>query len=123
MSSARKFDVSTDDRPVTRILLVDGHALVREGLASVLQREPDLCICGEAQDRRGALEAVAALRPDLAIVDLALKQSDGLELIKDIHARFPKVRILVVTMQDELLYAERALRGRRLRFCHRGGSG
>jgi DNA-binding NarL/FixJ family response regulator len=105
---APKHDCSTQAK--TRILLVDDHPLMRQGMAEVLQRDPQFAVCGEAEDRHGALEAIAAAQPDLALVDLALKGSDGLELIKDIHARFPKVLILVVSMHDEMLHAERAIR-------------
>jgi DNA-binding NarL/FixJ family response regulator len=93
-----------------RILLVDDHPLIREGLSDVLGREADLVVCGEAADRQEALEKIPAAKPDLAIVDLVLKNSHGLELIKDIHARFPRIRVLVVSMHAEELYAERALR-------------
>ena len=93
-----------------RVLLVDDHPLVRERLAEIINREPDLTVCGEAEDRHEALEAVQAKRPDLMIVDLTLKQSDGLELIKDIHSRWASLRMLVVSMHDESLYAERSLR-------------
>src|SRR5207249_3042739 len=91
----------------TRIVLVDDHPLVREGLAEVLGRAPDLEICGQAEDRNSALELVQSVRPDLAIVDLALKNSHGLDLIKDMRVRFPSVLILVVSMHDEMLNAER----------------
>jgi DNA-binding NarL/FixJ family response regulator len=94
----------------TRILLVDDHPLVRERLAEIINREADLFVCGEAEDRHEALQAVDAKRPDLVIVDLTLKSSDGLELIKDIHARWASLRMLVVSMHDESLYAERVLR-------------
>jgi DNA-binding NarL/FixJ family response regulator len=93
-----------------RILLVDDHPLVRERLAEIINREPDLRVCGEAEDRHEALQAVEARRPDLVIVDLTLKNSDGLELIKDIHSRWASLRMLVVSMHDESLYAERVLR-------------
>jgi DNA-binding NarL/FixJ family response regulator len=93
-----------------RILLVDDHPLIRERLAEVINREADLHVCGEAEDRHEAIQAVAAKRPDLLIVDLTLKSSDGLELIKDIHARWANLRMLVVSMHDESLYAERVLR-------------
>jgi DNA-binding NarL/FixJ family response regulator len=92
-----------------RILLVDDHPLVRERLAEIINREADLTVCGEAEDRHEAIAAIPTNRPDLAIVDLTLKNSDGLELIKDIRVRWPKVRMLVVSMHDESLYAERAL--------------
>lgn len=95
--------------PPTRILLVDDHPLVREGLAEVLGREPDLVICGEAESRQQALELIPTAKPDLAIIDLALKKSHGLELIKDLRALHPKLLMLVVSMQDEGLNAERAI--------------
>jgi DNA-binding NarL/FixJ family response regulator len=93
-----------------RILLVDDHPLIREGLAEALGREADLVVCGEAADRQEALDMIPRAKPDLAIVDLALRNSSGLELIKDLHVRFPRVRVLVVSMYDEELHAERALR-------------
>jgi len=93
-----------------RILLVDDHPLVRERLAEIISRETDLSVCGEAEDRHEALAAITATLPDLVIIDLALKNSDGLELIKDIHPRWPKIAMLVVSMHDESLYAERVVR-------------
>jgi len=101
-------DEASDQR--TRILIVDDHPIVREGLAEVLSREPDLVVCGEAGDPRAALEALAACRPDAAIVDLSLGGASGLDLVRDIKARYPEVAVLVLTMHDEALYAERALR-------------
>ena len=93
-----------------RILLVDDHPLVRERLAEIINHEPDLIVCAEAEDRPKAMAAIPVKRPDLAIIDLTLKNSDGLELIKDIRARWPKLRMLVVSMHDESLYAERVIR-------------
>jgi DNA-binding NarL/FixJ family response regulator len=94
----------------SRVLLVDDHPLVRERLAEIINREADLHVCGEAEDRHEAIEAAQATRPDLVIIDLTLKNSDGLELIKDLHARSPGLRMLVVSMHDESLYAERVIR-------------
>ncbi|MBI3880078.1 MAG: response regulator transcription factor [Verrucomicrobia bacterium] len=94
----------------TRIVLVDDHPLVRERLAQVIQEEPDLTICGEAADRHHALRVIADTKPDLAIVDLVLKNSHGLELIKDLATTHPKVAVLVVSLHEESLYAERAMR-------------
>jgi DNA-binding NarL/FixJ family response regulator len=88
-----------------RILLIDDHPLVRERLAEIINREADLTVCGEAEDRHEAIAAIPTKRPDLT-----LRNSDGLELIKDIRVRWPKVRMLVVSMHDESLYAERAIR-------------
>lgn len=97
-------------KPTTRILLVDDHPVVRDGLADVINREPDLTVCATAEDRNEALRAVESTAPNLAIIDLTLKTSSGMELIKDLHARWPRLLLLVVSMHDENLYAERALR-------------
>lgn len=94
----------------SRILIVDDHPLIRERLTEVLNREKDLCVCGEAEDRHQALRAIETKRPHLVLIDLKLKNSDGLELIKDIHARRPKLLMLVVSMHEESLYAERVIR-------------
>jgi len=94
----------------SRILLVDDHPLVRERLAEIINREKDLVVCGDAEDRHQALQAIKSSSPDLVIVDITLKSSDGVELIRDIHARWPALLTLVVSMHDESLYAERALR-------------
>ncbi len=93
-----------------RIVIVDDHPLVRERLIELIDREPDLVVSGEAEDRHGALEIIAAVAPALAIIDLTLKNSLGIELIKDLQTRHPAVKILVVSMQDELIYAERCIR-------------
>ena len=94
----------------TRIALVDDHPVVREGLAENINRERDLTVCAQAEDHRGALAAIESTKPDLIVIDLMLKNSNGLELIKDIRARWPGLLILVVSMHDETLYAERVLR-------------
>ena len=94
----------------SRILLVDDHPLVRERLAEIINREKDLVICGDAEDRHQALQVIKSCRPDLVIVDITLKSSDGVELIRDIQVRWPALLTLVVSMHDESLYAERALR-------------
>src|SRR6201984_2757310 len=94
----------------TRIVLVDDHPVVREGLAESINREKDLVVCAQAEDHRAALQAIEGTKPELGVVDLMLKASGGMELIKDIHARWPRLLILVVSMHDETLYAERVLR-------------
>jgi DNA-binding NarL/FixJ family response regulator len=94
----------------TRVLLVDDHPVVREGLAESINRESDLTVCAQAEDHQGALRAIEATHPELVVVDLMLRDSSGLELIKDIHVRWPRLLILVVSMHDETLYAERVLR-------------
>lgn len=94
----------------TAILLVDDHPVVRDGFAEVINREPDLKVCAAAEDRSGALAAIEKHPPHLVVIDLTLKNSSGMELIKDIHARWPELLILVVSMHNENLYAERVLR-------------
>jgi DNA-binding NarL/FixJ family response regulator len=94
----------------TRVLLVDDHPLVRQALRETISLEGDLAVCGEAEDRQGTFAAIEASRPDLAIVDLGLKDSDGIMLIKDIHDLHPRMLTLVLSMHDESLYAERAIR-------------
>src|SRR5690348_2912504 len=93
-----------------RILLVDDHPLTRHGMAQLIGQQPDLLVCGEAGNAEQALESVRLLRPDLVLVDVTLPGKPGLELIKDITSLHPEVRVLVVSMHDEGLYAERALR-------------
>ncbi len=97
-----------DDRQ--RIVLVDDHAMMREGLAQAIGSEADLVVCGGAETAAEALEIIADTQPHLVIVDLALKESDGLDLIKDIRVRWPRLRVLVVSMHEDPLFAERALR-------------
>ena len=101
---------SGKNRTRTRILIVDDHPLVRERLTEVINRETDLEVCAEAEDRGEAIESIKATAPHLVIIDLTLKNSDGFELIKDIHSRWPSLFTLVVSMHDESLYAQRVLR-------------
>lgn len=96
--------------PPTRVFLVDDHPLVRESLASLVSHQPDLSVCGEADRPGPALAAIASLKPDVAIVDLSLGDGSGLDLIRDLRRMHPEVAILVLSMHDESLYAERALR-------------
>jgi len=93
-----------------KILLVDDHPLVRQGVATLVGQEDGLEICCEAADAHEALKGMERCRPDLALVDLTLKDRSGLELIKDMQVRFPDVKILVLSMRDEGFYAERVLR-------------
>lgn len=92
-----------------RILLVDDHPIVRQGMKMILLQEPDMMVCGEAESASDALKIIPEVRPQVAIVDLALKQSSGLELIKDLQIRHPEILVLVLSMRDETLYAERVL--------------
>lgn len=84
--------------------------MMREGLRGVIKREPDLAICGEAENAQQAMAAIRKLTPDLALVDIALPGKSGLELVKDIKALHPDLAILAISMHDESLYAERMLR-------------
>jgi DNA-binding NarL/FixJ family response regulator len=93
-----------------RVLIVDDHPIVRERLGELIALEPDLTVCGEAEDGHGALLAVESTSPDVAIVDISLKDTYGIELIKDLKIRHPKLPVLVLSMHDETMYAERALR-------------
>src|SRR5436189_3556818 len=93
-----------------RILIVDDHPMMREGLAQLIEHEPDLCAASQADDAAQALKSIASGLPDLAVVDISLPDKSGLELIKDIHTLHPALPILVVSMHDESLYAERVLR-------------
>jgi len=101
---------STGQRGITRILIVDDHPLVRLSLREFIRREKDMEVCGEAEDREQALAAVTTGKPHLAIVDLTLKSSNGMELIKDLREQHPEVQILVLSMHDETIHAERAIR-------------
>ena len=94
----------------SRALIVDDHPVVRRGLAQLIDREPNLQVCGEAGTVREALQAVADLDPDVVVVDVVLKSGSGIELVKDIKARRPDLPVLVLSMHDESLFAERALR-------------
>lgn len=94
----------------TRVFIVDDHPIVRQGLAQILNQERDLTVCGEAEDTQHALEEIAALAPDLVLVDLSLKGGSGLELIRLLKARQSALPVLVVSMHDESLYVERVLR-------------
>ena len=93
-----------------RILIVDDHPIVREGLTTIINEQTDLVVCGEAEDAQTALEAVGTLRPDLMIVDVSLKGINGIELVKLIQRRYEKIPILILSMHDESLYVERVLR-------------
>ena len=93
-----------------RVFLVDDHPLVRQALKDALGNECDLEVCGEAEDREEALKGIAAAAPDLAIVDLRLRTSDGLDLVRDLCSHHPNVLSLVLSMQDESMTAERAVR-------------
>lgn len=93
-----------------RILLVDDHPLVREWLANLIHQQDDLTVCGETESAPAAASAVASAKPDLVIADINLKNSSGIELIKHLKELHPNIPVLVLSMHDESLYAERAFR-------------
>ena len=93
-----------------RILLVDDHPMTREGLAANIGRQADLEVCGEASNPAEAMDALARRHPDLMVTDMTMPGRSGLEFIKDVHAMMPELPVLVLSMHDEVLYAERALR-------------
>jgi DNA-binding NarL/FixJ family response regulator len=93
-----------------RVLLVDDHPVLRKGLAQLINQESDMMVCGEAEEATKAFEAVGTLNPDVGVVDISLKRGNGIELVKNVKARFPAIAMLVLSMHDETLYAERALR-------------
>jgi DNA-binding NarL/FixJ family response regulator len=101
---------TSDDRPKTRLLLVDDHAIMRHGLAAIVNEEPDLHVCAEAESAEEAMRLLVTTPVDLAVVDISLKHSDGLELVKQIASCYPHVLSLVLSMYEESVYAERALR-------------
>lgn len=99
-----------DSRPARRrVLIVDDHPIVRQGLKRMIETEPDMEVCGEAATEAQARRAIRELMPDIVIVDLALQEGDGLELVRDVHAHHPDVPMLVLSMHDETIYAERLL--------------
>lgn len=96
-------------RRKNRVLIVDDHPIVRQGLRRLIEQEDDLTVCGEAETTREAKTAIRELKPDVVIVDISLKQGDGIELVKDARAHYAQLPILVLSMHDETIYAERML--------------
>jgi DNA-binding NarL/FixJ family response regulator len=92
-----------------RVLIVDDHPVVRQGIKLMIEAEPDLTICGEAQTEQQARRMVRELKPDALLVDLSLSEGDGFNVVRDVHAHFPETRVLVLSMHDEAIYAERLL--------------
>ncbi|HWX19555.1 MAG TPA: response regulator transcription factor [Candidatus Binatia bacterium] len=93
-----------------RLLIVDDHPLFREGLRQIIERDADLIVCGEAADATEALQAIPQLKPDLVLVDISLGSGNGIDLVKAIKNQYDELPVLVVSMHDESLYAERSLR-------------
>lgn len=108
MNKATEDDKTTTGK--TRLLIVDDHPLVRSGIRSLIQMEDDLDVCGEAEDQDAALRLVASEQPDIVLVDISLKNSSGLNLLKEITQNYPGVKTLAVSMHDEQTYAVRCMR-------------
>jgi DNA-binding NarL/FixJ family response regulator len=94
------------------VFVVDDHPLLRQGLVMMINREPDLMVCGEAEDASGAIKAIAMKLPDIVIADISLSGPDGLDLLKNLRSLYPELPVLILSMHDETIYAERALRAR-----------
>jgi DNA-binding NarL/FixJ family response regulator len=107
MALKKKQNTTTENK--TQILLVDDHPVVRDGLTTIINHERDMNVCGEADDAHEALKAAAELKPDIVVVDISLKNSDGIELTKTIKSKYPKLSVVVLSIHDESVYAERAL--------------
>jgi len=94
----------------SRVFIVDDHPLVREGLTNLINGQDDLVACGEANDSAETINGISTTQPDVALIDISLKNESGLELVKALASQFPHVALIVLSMHDEALYAERALR-------------
>lgn len=105
-----------------RVFIIDDHPVVRDGLKSLLANEPDLMICGEAADSAGALSAIPQASPDVILLDLSLEHGSGLDLLKDLAIRHSVVPVLVLSMHDEVVYAERAVRAGARGYLMKGES-
>jgi len=109
MAQAKKREVKANDAKI-RILLVDDHAVVRFGIAQLINRQADMMVCGEEEDASRAMGAIETLKPNLVVADISLKDSSGLELVRNIKAQHPTMPVLVVSAHDESIYAEIAFR-------------
>jgi DNA-binding NarL/FixJ family response regulator len=98
------------DLKQTRILIVDDHPLVRESLTTLIKQHPEFVVCGEAATQDEAMAAIEVTSPDLAIVDISLSRGSGLDLVKNVKTRYPDLAIIVLSMHDESIYAERVVR-------------
>lgn len=111
---------STSKRaPKTGVLIVDDQPVVRRALTDLIAAQPDLTICGQADDAVPAFELITTTQPDLVITGLSLKHCHGLEFVKDLHVRFPRLKVLVFSMFNEAVYAERAIRAGARGFIHK----
>lgn len=100
----------SSEQPKARVLIVEDHPIVRRGMVELINIEPDLQVCGEADDAPEAIQLLGQTHPDLVVVDISLKRGNGIDLLKQIRARDPHIKLLVTSVYDESMYAERALR-------------
>ena len=107
MATKKKQDKTAENKK--QILIVDDHPVIREGLIAIINHEQDMNVCGQAEDAHIALKAVAELKPDVVIADISLKSSDGIELTKNIKVGYPALPVIILSVHDESIYAERAL--------------
>ena len=106
----KKEEQNPKGKDKTKVIIVDDHPIVRQGLAELINHEEDLKVCGQAEDALEALGIIKETRPNMVIVDISLKETSGMELIKDIKVLYPDLPIVALSVHDESLYAERALR-------------
>lgn len=106
----------SDYAPKKKLLLVDDHPIFRHGLTALLERQPGLIVCGHADSAPGALEQMRRQRPDLAVIDISLQGTNGIELVKSMKVELPHLRIVMLSMHDEMVYALRALKAGALAY-------
>jgi DNA-binding NarL/FixJ family response regulator len=109
-TSAKNTSPANAKKNAIRVLVVDDHPLMRKGVSQLIDQEHDLTVVGEAEDAHKAMTAVESAKPDVALIDISLNGSSGIELIKNLKVRFPNLKMLVLSMHDESVYAHRALR-------------
>jgi DNA-binding NarL/FixJ family response regulator len=113
-------NTTTKPAAKSRILLVDDHAVVRFGISQLINRQPDLEVCGEEEDAARAMTAITTLKPDMVVADISLKDSSGLELMRNIKAQYPKLPVLIFSIHDESVYGEMAFRAGALGYLMKG---
>jgi DNA-binding NarL/FixJ family response regulator len=97
-------------KKATRVLLIDDHPILRQGIAQLINTQPDFMVCGETDDARKVISSIQATKPDVIILDVSLKGASGIEALKGIKAQFPDIKVLVLSMHEESVYGSRALR-------------
>jgi DNA-binding NarL/FixJ family response regulator len=112
MTATRSIPEKSGQTGKRTVFVVDDHPLLRQGLALLINQQQDLEVCGEAEEAQAAMQAIAQRRPDILIVDISLSGPDGLDLLKNVRASYPDLPVLILSMHDEAIYAERALRAR-----------